>query len=67
MAEEPARKSSARVVICAQCGASFGCDLSGDCWCADEPFRLPVPAATDTASDCLCPTCLRVLARSSVA
>jgi len=65
MAAEPASPSPARVVVCARCGASFGCDLSGDCWCAHETFRLPVPAATDAASDCLCPDCLRAAARAS--
>ena len=29
---------------------------AGPCWCADEAFRLPMPA---DASDCLCRDCLR--------
>jgi hypothetical protein len=60
MTGEPANSNPARVVVCARCGASFGCDLSGECWCAHETFRLPIP--TDAASDCLCPVCLRAAA-----
>ncbi|MBV8538347.1 MAG: hypothetical protein JO128_22305 [Alphaproteobacteria bacterium] len=45
---------------CARCGAEFACDPAGDCWCKDEPFRVPLPK-TD-AESCLCPTCLRAMA-----
>jgi len=52
--------SGPRALTCAQCGSTFGCGLGGDCWCADESFRLPVPAVG--SADCLCPTCLRAAA-----
>jgi Cysteine-rich CWC len=46
-----------RRIACARCGAAFECGLSSDCWCAAEPYRLPL---TDPAvEDCLCPACLR--------
>lgn len=51
---------TARRVTCAGCGAVFGCGLSGDCWCADADFRLPLP--DDGAADCLCPDCMRAKA-----
>jgi len=46
-----------RRLACARCGAAFECGLGGDCWCAAEPYRLPLPDAA--AEDCLCPACLR--------
>ena len=52
--------SAARSLVCAQCGVTFGCNLSGECWCMAEPFRLPLPETA--AQDCLCPACLRRLA-----
>lgn len=45
-----------RRLTCAGCGTEFGCDLSGDCWCADEPAKLPMPTK---GGDCLCRACLR--------
>nr|WP_291617289.1 cysteine-rich CWC family protein [Bradyrhizobium sp.] len=48
-----------RRLACSACGTEFSCSLAGGCWCADESFRLPLPA---DASDCLCPDCLRKLA-----
>jgi Cysteine-rich CWC len=63
--EKPARLMKNRTetpaprrLACSACGTEFSCGLSGDCWCADESFRLPLPA---DASDCLCPDCLRKL------
>jgi hypothetical protein len=50
-----------RRLICARCGSAFDCAPGGDCWCAAEPVRLPMPAA-GSADDCLCPACLRTLA-----
>jgi len=50
----------ARRLACSGCGAEFGCNPAGGCWCAEEDFRLAMP--TD-ASDCLCPDCLRKLAK----
>jgi hypothetical protein len=52
----------ARTLACARCRAAFNCNPGGECWCADESFRLPLPASG--AEDCLCPDCLRALARS---
>lgn len=49
--------AASRAVTCARCGANFECGLSGQCWCAAEPYRLPMPAAA--LEDCLCPACLR--------
>jgi hypothetical protein len=46
----------ARRLACSRCGAEFGCDLSGTCWCAEETTRLPMPTAGE---DCLCRDCLR--------
>jgi hypothetical protein len=48
----------ARTVVCARCGAAFGCGLSAECWCALVPARLPLPD-DGGADDCLCPDCLR--------
>jgi hypothetical protein len=48
-----------RRLACSACGTEFSCGKSSDCWCADESFRLPLPA---DAGDCLCPDCLRKLA-----
>ena len=50
---------AARRLACSGCGAEFDCYLAGGCWCADESFRLPMPA---DASDCVCPECLRKMA-----
>jgi len=46
-----------RRIACARCGASFDCGLSANCWCAAEPYRLPMTKAA--IEDCLCPACLR--------
>jgi len=50
-----------RRLTCARCGAAFDCGLSGDCWCAAEPYKLPMTATP--ANDCLCPACLRQAAQ----
>jgi hypothetical protein len=50
-----------RTVTCPACGARFTCRPGGDCWCAAEPFRLPLPAPAENAA-CLCPACLRAAA-----
>ncbi|MDI1344942.1 MAG: hypothetical protein PSV22_12690 [Pseudolabrys sp.] len=52
-----------RQLACAQCGAVFACNLAGGCWCAEEPYRVPMPETA--AQDCLCPACLRKLAAAS--
>ena len=57
---EAAETRTTRTLACMRCGTAFGCNLGGDCWCADESFRLPLPAGG--AEDCLCPDCLRKLA-----
>jgi hypothetical protein len=55
--------TSSRRLACARCGAAFDCGLSSDCWCAAEPYRLPI---TDAAiADCLCPACLRKAAAAA--
>jgi len=46
-----------RRISCARCGAPFECGLAADCWCAAEPYRLPMTKAG--LEDCLCPACLR--------
>jgi len=53
--------ASPRRLICTSCGTEFGCDLSGNCWCAEEPVKLPMPAG----GDCLCRDCLRKAAARS--
>ena len=53
-----------RAFVCARCNAAFGCNPGGACWCMDEEFRLPMPAA-GSGADCLCPDCLRALAASA--
>jgi hypothetical protein len=52
-----------RRVVCARCGTAFDCALGGDCWCAAEPYRLPLTAA-GVIEDCLCPACLRQAAHA---
>ncbi|HZL41228.1 MAG TPA: cysteine-rich CWC family protein [Pseudolabrys sp.] len=47
-----------RRLACARCGAAFDCGLGGECWCAAEPYRLPLTTA-GASEDCLCPQCLR--------
>jgi hypothetical protein len=51
------RPPAPRRLTCARCGAAFDCGLGGDCWCAAEPYRMPMTTAA--AEDCLCPACLR--------
>lgn len=60
---DPDRKPRLRTLACAHCGAAFGCTLGGPCWCSDEAFQLPMDAAGEGV-DCLCPDCLRALARN---
>ena len=50
-----------RKLACARCGAAFECRLDGGCWCAAEPYLLPLTAA-GIIEDCLCPACLRAAA-----
>jgi hypothetical protein len=52
-----------RRLTCSDCGTEFGCDLSGDCWCAEETAKLPMPTA---GGDCLCRDCLRAKATAAV-
>ncbi|WP_246775156.1 cysteine-rich CWC family protein [Bradyrhizobium diazoefficiens] len=51
-----------RRLACSRCGAEFGCDLSGKCWCAEEAAKLPMPAKGE---DCLCRACLREAAEAA--
>ncbi|WP_037364444.1 cysteine-rich CWC family protein [Nakamurella lactea] len=48
-----------RTLRCARCGATFFCRPAGNCWCATESLRLPVPA---DGQDCLCRACLQQVA-----
>ncbi len=63
----PPLASTSRAMTCARCGAAFTCGLSAECWCAQEPARLPLPDQNHT--DCLCRDCLRAeaAARSATA
>jgi hypothetical protein len=56
--------ASPRKLACARCGAAFDCSLEGGCWCAAEPYRMPL-SATAAAEDCLCPACLRKAAAAA--
>jgi len=58
----PLIAAPARQIACARCGTVFECAQAGECWCAAEPFRLPMPDAA--GEDCLCPACLRKAALS---
>jgi hypothetical protein len=49
-------KPLSRRLTCSDCGTEFGCDPSGNCWCAEETAKLPMPT---TGGDCLCRDCLR--------
>jgi hypothetical protein len=55
-----------RRLACARCGTPFECGRAGDCWCAAEPYRLPLTQAGEI-EDCLCPACLRQAAASAAA
>jgi Cysteine-rich CWC len=66
--------SAPRPLTCARCGVPFDCGLGGDCWCAAEPFRLPMPKPAPkltpepgSVEDCLCPICLRAAASATAA
>jgi len=54
--------SAPRRLACARCGATFDCGLNTECWCAAEPYRVPMTKAL--LEDCLCPACLRKAAAS---
>ncbi len=60
---EPPSASSRRLA-CGRCGSEFDCGLSGECWCAAEPYRMPMTKAA--LEDCLCPACLRRAAAERV-
>lgn len=47
------------LLICARCGAEFGCRPEGGCWCMDLPHDVALPAADDEGARCLCPDCLQ--------
>jgi hypothetical protein len=59
MASAPS-ESTTRRLTCARCGAAFECRLGGGCWCAAEPYRVPMPESAN--EDCLCAACLRAKA-----
>jgi hypothetical protein len=52
-----------RRLACSRCGTQFECNPGGDCWCADETFRMPMPVADE---DCLCRECMRKAAEQAV-
>jgi hypothetical protein len=54
--------AATRRLRCGRCGADFDCSLAGNCWCAAEPYRLPMPDSP--AEDCLCQACLKAAAAS---
>ena len=56
--EKTPMPQSPRTLACARCGTAFECAQAGGCWCAAEPYRLPLTAA-GANEDCLCPACLR--------
>ena len=52
---------------CPRCGADFDCGKSGKCWC----YEVDVPSSVldkinDTFDTCLCPDCLKELAKDKV-
>ncbi|MDE1973195.1 MAG: cysteine-rich CWC family protein [Hyphomicrobiales bacterium] len=59
-----------RRLACGRCGAEFSCERHNPagCWCAAETYRLPMPLPTEagTFDDCLCPSCLRLVAEMLV-
>jgi hypothetical protein len=63
MTPSPEPAGQPRRIACGRCGASFDCSLGGGCWCAAEPYRLPMPVAP--TEDCLCPACLRQAAAAA--
>jgi len=56
MASASSESPATRRLACARCGTAFDCRLGGGCWCAAEPYRLPMTKAL--IEDCLCPECL---------
>ncbi|MDA0205890.1 MAG: cysteine-rich CWC family protein [Acidobacteria bacterium] len=45
---------------CASCGAEFGCEPTGNCWCFSETVpKETLEAIKDRYERCLCPACLR--------
>jgi hypothetical protein len=62
MSPAPQDQRDDQRITCARCGATFGCEPMGDCWCKHEDVRLPMPTAGE---GCLCPDCLRAAAASA--
>jgi len=54
-------------INCERCGREFGCsrDAIDACWCAAEPYRLPMPLPPEVGRfvGCLCPSCLGTVAK----
>lgn len=60
MSAAPTLADAERTLVCERCGVAFGCTRdANNCWCAEESYRMPMPAE---GSDCLCPDCLRAAA-----
>jgi hypothetical protein len=53
---------SSRRIACSRCGTEITCNPGGDCWCATETARLPMPVEGE---DCLCRDCLRKAAEAA--
>ena len=57
-------------IVCERCGSEFDCSPSkeGECWCAKETFRGPMPLPPEAGGirACMCPSCLRQSASGSI-
>ena len=63
---QPQVTSPPRQLSCARCGTAFECGQAEGCWCAAEPYKMPLTAA-GANEDCLCPACLRKAAAAQPA
>jgi ribosomal protein L34E len=63
----PPRAAAPKADRCPRCDASFGCGIAtGSCWCAEVALTDEDRGRLAGAYDgCLCPACLRELARAS--
>lgn len=67
---------NAHTSVCPRCGAGLRCgNIAGDaqCWCAQLPNILPVPAAASaalpadaSAASCFCPACLQEITDAAI-
>jgi hypothetical protein len=58
-------------IVCDRCGSQFDCSpaIDSECWCVGEAFRLPMPLPPEVGNirNCLCPSCLRLVAQALIA